>query len=942
MALKSVFRRGGPAEPVPPPAALEPDATAPVKEFADLLKHGISFPEKSAAQLVEGLRKGVGFFDEYNNSRLELALESFEAEMLHGLFEIIYLLNFNYPELADWKYQVQYKEEDQRNQRKKPVEGTANLYVEGAPVGVQGFANLPEIFREKFAKFTEAVFGRARPTAGNGGHYPTVSLHSIGSIGTVGHKSKGSDLDLQVIYSLEPFSYDTANLSDQLFRDALKRESAFWMRDFAAQNKISMVRLRDPRIQKRLQGMASREMEKNYPTLFRYLVRRKGDYALDFGKNSSQGLRMKCVHEMINLMKRFPKLLKASEMKEMEEKYRERVDLIQEYITAKFPSVEIYMFPMSIDNYRRGIYSSTLEFKESSGSAYELILNQDTLMPGIQFTTVVPSHFVFPEEINNDAAKFNRLNDYIRFQAVDLYDPIKDRLVNLGSSGDLPPGYMARHSGAVYWEAFKASSGNLPKAFLNLLRYEMLLQKRYMKTVIQLIKEPGFLDPLASPKPERGAGKTEDGKEKEIPIANWELLEIEEQFPKLGQDPWWLRYKALKIAFAENNGVAGLGEAERFQVSKILDLSFALHVRISDIFTKPGSRREFKLHRERVLDEFLRRAFPQGSRQLKRVKQIFVGEMSAVNQFEEALRVLFKRSLERVRRKIAALGLDDKQKGKEEFEIWHHYYQENFDPKPNMVQRSIMNHLKVARGRLQVGYRQGHGWFFKSLQRESGFGKRFDTFGFLDHLPDEVSLQKDVPFLAGLAHCIINGYYGVLHKGTLRERQTALEFDGKFLDQGNAVHNSLAFMRPDQLERILQRILAHFSYQDYDYLDIIREERKTTEVFIFLNMWEFGQLSILSRDNLRSYFCDEFRHPGMVKNATELSQNADEMFNLRSLHSSLGNFFDTRKILMHDVELAVWVNPNSVESNHGANQMEKKEAELAEAFERVIHKNHDN
>ncbi|MCH8841537.1 MAG: hypothetical protein IID61_01025 [SAR324 cluster bacterium] len=940
MALKSVLKRGGASQAASAQAATVAAQAAPASGLGSLLKHGITLPADRAAQLREGMYKGVEFFDEYNNSRLELALASFEKEMLNGLFEIIYLLHVNAPPLANWAYQVQYKDGD-KPKGKKNLEDTIDLYIEGAPHGVQGFDELPQIFREQFQKYTQTVFGAARIEASYNDYFPIISLHSIGSIGTVGHKSEGSDLDLQVIFSLEPFSYDTSDLSDDLFREAMKRESALWMRDFSAKKNIPVARLKDPRVLKELHSLSARELAKTYPNLHKYLIRRQGDYAVDFQGDSSQPLRIQCLHELINLMKRAPKLLKASEMETMNQKLRERIDRLQRYITLKFPSVEIYMFPMSIDDYRRGIYSSTLEFKESSGSAYELILNQDTLMPGIQFTNVVPSHYVFPEEVNNNPPLFNRLSDYIRFEAVEIYDSVKARLVNLGSTGNLSQQYIAEHSGAVYWEAFKASSGNLPKAFLNLLRYEMLLQKRYLKTVIQMVKDPRYLDPLITPKPESKSKRKSESLDPDTGIANWQILEMEEQFPKLRGDPWWLRYKALKIAFTEEKGVAGLDSAERKRVSKLLDLSFALHVRISDIFTKPGSRREFKLHREQVLDEYFKRAFPQNSPQRKKVEFIFIGDVHAVNEFEEELRDLFKRCLGRVRKKLAAFGLDDKQKGNEEFEIWYHYYQDNFDLKPNMVQRSIMNHLKVARGRLQVGYILGKGWFFKSLQRESGIGKRFDTFGFLDHLPDNVALQENTTFLAGLAHCIINGYYGVLNKGTLKERQTALEFDGKFLDHGHIAHNSLAFLRPDQVDRILQKIITHFPYQDYDYLDVIREERKMTEVLIFLNLWEFGRLSILSRDNLRTYYCDEYLHPDMLKNAKTLCKSIDKMLSLQSLHKSLGSFFDTRKVLMDEVSLAVWVNPNSVETTHGANQSEQKEQELAEAFEEAIHKVHD-
>ena len=59
-----------------------------------------------------------------------------------------------------------------------------------------------------------------------------------------------------------------------------------------------------------------------------------------------------------------------------------------------------------------------------------------------------------------------------------------------------------------------------------------------------------------------------------------------------------------------------------------------------------------------------------------------------------------------------------------------------------------------------------------------------------------------------------------------------------------------------------------------------------------------------------------------------------------SLHTALGNFFDTRKILMDSVNLAVWVNPNSIETTHGASQVVRKEDDLAELFLNVIRERH--
>jgi hypothetical protein len=372
----------------------------------------------------------------------------------------------------------------------------------------------------------------------------------------------------------------------------------------------------------------------------------------------------------------------------------------------------------------------------------------------------------------------------------------------------------------------------------------------------------------------------------------------------------------------------------------VIDLAFALHCRVSDVFTKPGDRHVFETIREQVLLDYLARSFPPGSPQRTQVEQIFIGEVNAVNTFEEALRTQFKRSLGRVLDKVASLNLKDEGGNREEFAVWYHYYQANFDPLPNMVRRSIMQALKVPRGRVQLGYESGTGWIFRSLQRLSGVGKRFDTFGMLDHLPDTVTLLEHPSFLHGLAHCILNGYYGVMNRGTLKQYQTALEFDGTRLDLGHPVHNTMAFLRPDQVSRILHLINEHFRYQDYDYLDVVRAERRFTEVMIFLNLWVFGRISILSRDNLRGWYVHEYDHPELIKDAKTFNRSPEAMLTWPGFQRTLGSHFDAHKVLLSEAKLATWVNPNSVETSHAAGQVALKEGELSRQFEQIVRERH--
>ena len=906
--------------------------------LAAVLRHGITLQQDRLALLDEGAKKGLEFFENFNEARLKLAFTSFDEDMRNALYEVMYLLHVNDPSMAELKFTGIKQDRTRGILRDTTYEGVANLYIEGVPHGVQGIDRLSPVFKDSFDAYVQQVFGAQVSGQSAFGFSPIYSIHSLGSIGTVGHKSSASDLDLQVQYELEPFLFDTSGWSDATFREAMAREQEFWIHRARRQQKLPVEALKDPKVKEGFSAKARAQVQKSYPTVYGYLSGGEGFSAADLEK-AEQGVRGRIIHELINLMKRFSRLSRGEILKKQEALLRERIGRIQQYIVDKFPSAEIYLFAYSNEDYRKGKHGTTLESKESSGSAYELILNYETLMPGIQITPMVPTHFVVPQFINDDTARYDRIMDYIRFSTVNVYDSVRERLVNLGAVPDMDVNYIAKHGGAVYWEAFKASSGNLPKATLNLLRFEMLLEKPMLKTIIQLIKQPELINALVTPKPDDETKDIEAMVKDEIGIPNWALLEIETKFPQLLQDPWWLRYKAMKIGYGEPKGIAGLEIEERHRISKVIDLSFALHVRISDVFTKPGDTRKFEAHRDQVLLEFLRRAFPPVSVRRKFLEHLFVGEVSSVNKFENELREIFKRSLERVNAKIAKFNLPGEGNQKE-FEIWYHYYQQNFEPAPNVIQRTIMNHLKQPRGRLLVGYKINEGWYFNSIQRQSGVGKRFDTFGTLDHLPDEVVLVDKVSFLNGLANCIINGYYGILNKGTLKETRTVLEFDPKMMDLGNRIDNTLAFIRPDQVGRILDLILDFFPYQAYHYLDSVRLKRTVTEVFVFLNLLKYGRLSILYRDNLRTWYCDDFDHPTVFKLAQKLHNSLRETLMAKPFHLSLAQFFKARGIQMGQVKLTAWVNPNSVETTHSAGQVAQKEKDLAAEFAQIIHKVH--
>jgi hypothetical protein len=915
----------------PSPEASQSEAKI---ELSSLLRQGVTLQANRAALLKESLASGLGFFDRYNDARLALAFSYFDQSMREAFYEILFLLHTNTPELANLKATPARGSDLSRAEEGQVF----NLYSEGCPAGVAGVERLSKVYREDFVGYVRKVFN-AQPAPANGKPAPFVMLQSIGSIGTVGHKSTDSDLDLQVIYNLSPALPDAEHWNNGQVLDAMRAEYSWWVAKLPAMQKLTPDKAAEPAVQQQMRAKAEQTIAGNYPGLYAYLWKGGRSLETDMASGDAAAIRTRLLQELVGLIKRTTVMANESATRKLESALKARVANIEKYAARRFPDAEVHLFTYPIVGYRLGRYSSTLESKESSGSAYELLLNYETLMPGIHLTPMVPTHFIFPTLVNNDSALYSRLMDYIQFDLIDVYRDVKGTLVDLGNTPNVEAGYVARHSGAMYWEAFKASSGNLPKSALNLLRYEMMLEPRLLRTNIQIIKEPGLLDGLAPAKGEDVKSELQQMQKDLAGLPAWAVLEQEVQIPTLRQDPWWLRYKALKLGFGVEKGVPGLEPEERCSISRVIDLAFALHVRISDVLTKPGDTRKFETPRERMLVSFLQRTFPAGSLRRQNLEQIFAGEVEQVNRFELDLRTIFKRSMARVTKKIADFKLPDRGWKREE-DLWYQYYLSHFDPPPNVVLRTIMSHLRVPRGRLQIGFKPGQGWFFRSLQKGSSVGKRFDTFGMLNHLPDTVMLLEKSAFLTGVAHCVRNGYLGVVDGGTLRERRTELEFDAKFMNMGQNLDNTLAFVRPDMLQRIVKRIEEFFPYLATNYTDFIDKPRRVTGVMAFLNVWRFGTLGLMYRDNLNTWYCDEIDHPIVVQQAKTLSAAPAAMLSAKPIHATLAGFFKQREIDLEETAFTTWVNPMSVMTSHAIGQEVAKERQLSMEFERIVRRLH--
>lgn len=898
--------------------------------LARLLKQGVQLQEGSKAQLEKALTEGLVFYSETNEARIGQALENFDKGMSEALFEVMYLLHVNEPFLSEISFITQQIHPETGAEIDVPTK--ANLYVEGAPSGILGLEFLSSQLVTPFQKYIKKTFSKAVPTGGQGA---IITLQSIGSIGTIGHKSGASDMDLQVIYDLAPPLPAPETWEDQQYYQGLMEAHGWWMDQIRLEEEMPASVYRNAEQSFELSQKALEALAEEFPLLCRFLIDHRGDYHEEISKG---GVGPKLVNELLQLAERYSRLVHSREIERGDEALREKIGKIQHYLGQKFPQVELYMFPCEAEMYRTGKYQSSLEFKESSGSAYELILNYDTLMPGIQFTPGIPLHFLMPQDVNNDSPGYKRLAACISFDALEIYKKKGLSFVNLGCVPEFSEDYIVAHRGAVYWEAFKASSGNLPKATLNLLRYEMLLEDHLRPSIMQLIKQPDFMNHLVAPPPQTSKGMREQLNDENLGVPGWVLLDLERSYPVLLKDPWWVRYKALKIAFAEEQGVKDLRPGERASISTMIDLAFALHIRVSDVFPKKGEAGGVASQRHQILTLYLEQTFPEGTEKRKFLNLVFNGDVQTVNRLESDLRFHFRWALERVEKKIEGFDLMGMRRGNKEVQLWLEYFNQNFEAPPNMVTRSIMADLRISRGRMRIGFDQETGWVFKSINKASKFAKYFDTSGTLEHLPEEVTLVESNSFIRCLAVSLLEGYYGILNKGTLKEVRTALEYDLGRMSLASELDNRTSTLSPDLLERIIDRIGLFFLRDPIHYTEIIRTKPKTDRVFVFLNLWKFGRLSFLYSDSVGRWFTEVFDHPTMEKEAQDFLKSPVNLIGASPIQRTLATFFWDQGVKMDDIELTAWVNPNSAETDHNDPRSLVKENYLSDLFLEITKK----
>ena len=936
------------SQPSPAAAALPPLPSL-VEAYAQ------RFPQET--QLVrEGVAAGQRFFDAYHRPRLALALESMSAAMRHALYETLFLLHCNDPALQQFRFAL--------------ADGSsASLHLEGAPAGIQGLEQLDPSFSQAYAQHIEQQFGMdAFPTPQPGstakgapakGWAPIVMVQSVGSVGSVSYKPQQSDLDLQVMYDAMPLSWHSERWDAPLLRESLRREQRWWVQHLCKTHHLHRATLEhDEALATRLNRSAEKCLAQAYPHLTRSLLHgdgaRNGDAWDDAAWNDGAWFaaleddppRLRAVLlEIARLIRRTLRLNRKLHTNHAETLLLRRIQHLQRYLDVEHPQAEVYLFAYSVDGFKQGHYASSLDLKESSGAAYELILNYETLMPGVQYTPLIPSHFLMPLEVNDTPQQFEALIDLWHLGAFDrafaggsagAADGAADAvsggvegarlpLLDVGPAPNLDPLYVARHGGAIYWEAFKATTGNLPKALLQLLRFEMLLDARFTLPIIRLLRQPEVFDHLALPRPEgemRQIGEQAALGQMKTGLPGWQVLELERQFLILPHDPWWMRYKVLKLVFAHPEGINELGEDERRRLSFLIDINFALHLRIADVMPVPeddapnGAKRSpppFVGNRVRhaFLSAFLDRAFPPHTPSRIHLENLLNGSMAGVSHFDAELRNTLRRLIVRVESKLSALGVRELVAEGEELRLWLNHYTESFQRPENAVPSMVLKHLRAPRPCIEVGHHPEAGWTFFSKRHPREERPLVVPSRLTPYLPDRVPLLENPSFLKGLAACVRNRYFDrVLLHG--QQVSTIMEIDVHALQFAGELDRQHARLTEGGLNRLMMHLQAFFPPLTLDYRTVLHQKRHHRDIFVLLNLLRFGQLEVLYRDHLDEWYVDTYQVPEMISEAEKLVESPQALLGFWPLHQKFAAFLAKRRIDPGEVRFAAWVNPASV------------------------------
>ena len=317
---------------------------------------------------------------------------------------------------------------------------------------------------------------------------------------------------------------------------------------------------------------------------------------------------------------------------------RMKVRIIESYLTKKYPNTEIHLFLNLLSNMREGRHTPFIVSPEGS-LAYASMLNDFLLNPAMMIAGSPPMPFCIPNQLR-PLLRVGVLPDadwWVESDAGISGKFLMRRLADWGGIG-LNRSLVRKHAIPVFLrESEKVSHRNIPKALLNCWWVELLCTEESSPSPTSLTKL--LLDP------------SEREMIKNPPVGHpylETLQKMEEGFPQLTLDPWWIKFTDLLTRFPHKN------------VYKDIVFCFAQHVRLTDIIefslrADPVRLDRTSSWRKRAMVEFYEHFFPNIGDRLE-LMHFAQGHDETANRIESRLKKDFLNSMKRVEKKLGFFG----------------------------------------------------------------------------------------------------------------------------------------------------------------------------------------------------------------------------------------------------------------------------------------------
>ncbi|MBF0286349.1 MAG: hypothetical protein HQM14_00910 [SAR324 cluster bacterium] len=315
-----------------------------------------------------------------------------------------------------------------------------------------------------------------------------------------------------------------------------------------------------------------------------------------------------------------------------------KIQSIEAYLTRKYPNTEVHLFTNILRNQRKGQHTPFLVSPEGS-MAYDLMLNDFLLNPAVILAGSSPMPFDLPHDLKVMLSTgILPANEWTLTQSKGSGSESFNfqQLCNWGST-KIPWEKLWAHAIPIYLrESEKVSHRNLPKALLNCWWLEILccMDKDSSPTSMTRL--------LWHPEQRHFIKEKMEGKFIQ------KIEKMEQTYPLLIRDPWWLKFTEMLSRFTDPS------------IQKQIIFCFAQHIRLSDIIDfnndcKPVWLDKDVNWRTRSLVSFYEQFFPDNQEQANLMK-FAQGRDDIGNQMENELKQSFLDSMNRTEHKLVEIG----------------------------------------------------------------------------------------------------------------------------------------------------------------------------------------------------------------------------------------------------------------------------------------------